>query len=532
MKSTPKYIWLLLLIVLVGIFLRIYNFKDWLTFNPDQARDAMLIEKALQNTNDIPLLGPEAGNTHFQLGPIFYWFEYISAKTFGNNPEAMAYPDLIFSIFTIILFYFFVKKYFSVNISLALTALLSISFFAVRYSRFAMNTNSIPFWTLLFLFGILEMLDPKNKKNLLWPVATGVALGVGIQLHAILLIGMPLLSLFVLYLLIKRKSFTWQSLVIIILFCLILNIGQIIYDIQYHGANFHLLISSASQKSGGNNFLRNLGMNAAYQIQSGTHMLSSLGNQNDCDFIKIINRIIKNKEPYLLLKNKIAPVFLISLSLIFWIGGYLLLFCFLRREHDQNKKNFLLLISVYAIILFCIMLPIINEASIRYFVVLLFLPFIFLGLWMRFIMEKNRKIGLIFYITITTLFLFSNLFTIKATANKYQSKSMNSMDNSTLGEDEIMLNHLIDNSNSSKEIYLAGKNLYLIRFYKPLFYLAEKKGINIIRIFSDKEIRPGIPLFYIKDSEEKNIMAGKLYKSHIIKDVKKYKNIMVLNFEN
>lgn len=531
-KSTPRYIWILLGIILIGIFLRTYHFRDWLVFNPDQARDAMIIQGALVDSSKIPLLGPEAGNTRFSLGPIFYYFEFVSAKIFGNNPEAMAYPDLIFSIGTILLFFYFAKKYFSRNISLSLAAILSISFFAVRYSRFAMNTNSIPFFTLLFLFGLLEMLDPKNKKAILGPMLAGIALGVGVQLHALLLIVMPLTALIVLGILIKRKIFAWRSLAIVILAVLILNAGQILYDIQNSGLNSHLFISSVGKSSGKNTIFRNLGMDAAYQIQANAHMISSLGDQNDARFIKIFNRILKDKNPYATAGSKVAPLLGMALSLIFSAGGYFFLGYFFRREKDPKRKNFLLLISLYAGLMFFIMLPIIQEASLRYFIIILFLPFIFLGLWMQFMLERDWKKGTVFSIVAAIFLLIANLATIKAAAAQYQAKATNSVDNATLGEIEPMLGYMLDESNSSPKIYLAGKNLYLIRFYKPLAYLAGKEGVEIVRIYSDREITPGIPLFYIKDSQEKNTNPGEIYKSHTIKNVKIFNKIMIFNFVN
>ncbi|HHE45894.1 MAG TPA: hypothetical protein ENL05_00895, partial [Candidatus Moranbacteria bacterium] len=93
-------------IFLLGISLRTYQHKNWLYFDDDQANDAIIVSKVVENHQDWPLLGPNMGNTTFRLGPIFYYFQIISAKIFGNNPNVLAYPDLFFSILTIPLFYY------------------------------------------------------------------------------------------------------------------------------------------------------------------------------------------------------------------------------------------------------------------------------------------------------------------------------------------------------------------------------------------------------------------------------------------
>src|SRR3989339_797357 len=143
---------ILLAIILVGIFLRTYNFHDFLRFNADQSRDAAVINNALEGKEALPLLGPKAGGTDFRLGPAFYYFNYASGLVFGGNPDKLAYPDLLFSILAIPLFYVFSRRYFGKNISLAVAFLFAISLFTVRYSRFSWNPNSTPFFTMLFLY--------------------------------------------------------------------------------------------------------------------------------------------------------------------------------------------------------------------------------------------------------------------------------------------------------------------------------------------------------------------------------------------
>ena len=62
-------------VVAAGIFLRVWHFHDWLFFKMDQARDASTIQHAFLNGPGwLPLLGPKAGGTSANLGPVFYYF--------------------------------------------------------------------------------------------------------------------------------------------------------------------------------------------------------------------------------------------------------------------------------------------------------------------------------------------------------------------------------------------------------------------------------------------------------------------------
>ena len=126
------------IIILAGVFLRSYNFSDWLHFELDQSRDAKVIDLAVENgPGDLPLLGPKAAGSFLRLGPIFYYFGYLSAEIFGNTPDGIAVITLIFSCLTLPLFYLFSRRYFSQKISLFLLAIFSSSIFFILISVFA-----------------------------------------------------------------------------------------------------------------------------------------------------------------------------------------------------------------------------------------------------------------------------------------------------------------------------------------------------------------------------------------------------------
>ena len=68
----------LALIIALGFFLRSYHFTDWLHFELDQARDARVVDAALEGgPGELPLLGPKAGGTFLRLGPAFYYLQYL-----------------------------------------------------------------------------------------------------------------------------------------------------------------------------------------------------------------------------------------------------------------------------------------------------------------------------------------------------------------------------------------------------------------------------------------------------------------------
>ena len=219
------------LILIVGIGFRTYRFHDFLRFNADQSRDATLASEVLVGKAPWPLLGPKAGGTEFKLGSAFYSFQIVSSELFGVTPVSAAYPDLLFSLLAIPLLFLLLRQYFDTKTALRLTAVFALSYFAVKYSRFAWNPNSTPFWSMLFLLALYQSVIPGERKRWwIWPMVLGVAIGIGVELHTLLLALLPMTFVMVFgYALWKQKnSRLWKHIAVAIAFALLINTPQIV----------------------------------------------------------------------------------------------------------------------------------------------------------------------------------------------------------------------------------------------------------------------------------------------------------------
>src|SRR3989339_1713582 len=182
-----KIIILLFLIIIFGAFLRLYRFDDLTRFNTDQVRDAEVVDKMLSG-EEFPLLGPKAGGTLFKLGPAFYYFQAFSGFVFGATPATMVLFVMLLAVASIPLLFYFLRYYFSAHISLWLVFIYAFSFYVIKYSRFGWNPNIIPFFFILFLLSLLKIIESKDEKFGLWHLWLAISLGIGIQLHTLLLI--------------------------------------------------------------------------------------------------------------------------------------------------------------------------------------------------------------------------------------------------------------------------------------------------------------------------------------------------------
>lgn len=527
-EKIPLRIWILVLIILVGIFLRTYNFRDWLVFNPDQARDAKIVGEVLNGEKSWLILGPEAGNNRFDLGPWFYHLEIVSAKIFGNTPDKMAYPDLFFSILSIPLFYVFLKKYFRTNLSLALTGLYSISFFAITYSRFAWNPNSIPFFVLLFLLGILQLVEPDKKKKFWGAAMVGSGIGVGMQLHILLLFIMPAVVVCaIFYLFLKKYSIRplFAKIGIILLLVFATNVGQIAFEAKNGIWNTRKFVKELVTSTKNNETKKNLPATLFCQAQANLYIVSSLGVGEKCNFSVAYQKFLGQKN-FFSNPNNTNDITFIFLGIAFLLGGYALLFYFWKNEKNESRKYFLAVMGIFGATTFAATYPVIDQVETRYYIVSFFLPFIFLGLIMDALLRRKKIWAKIVATLIFVLLLALNGEAVAGAAGKFLQKTANDSRNSYLGETEQMADFLVANSNGSKTIYIAGDIDYVQRYSKPMGYFIEKSGIKLER-FNKGEDKPesAAPLFFIYSAKKPKYWIGSKIGKYEIKNHKIFGNI-------
>ena len=349
-QKIPRETFVLIAIILVGIFLRAYNFHAWLDFENDQVRDANLVRNVLEGKQSWPLLGPDmtgSGRSHnsglFYVGPAYYYFEIISAKIFGASPVAEAYPNLLLAALSILLFYLLFKRYFNLNLSLALTGLYAISYYAILYARFSWNSNPIPFFTLLFLLCLHEFLLKKEKTHWSWAILLGIAVGIGFQLHLILMVLFPATVFLVfLYLFFKNKKI-WKPLALAVLVAVVLNVPQIIHEVRYNFSNTHTLIKDMT---GGNRVdnskktdpLASLERSIDCHFEANAYMASAAG-PNVCTFA--YTSLDDHDQSSTFLTERASWDFwsLIILGLLFSLSGYFLLARALVLESDPSNTK-------------------------------------------------------------------------------------------------------------------------------------------------------------------------------------------------
>lgn len=490
MKRIPINIWILIAIVTLGFFLRAYNISDWLRFGPDQARDAGIIGNIIQNHESLPLLGPQSGNTMFFMGPFYYWLGYASAFIFGINPPAFAYPIIFFSVLSIPLLFYFLKQFFSKNISLTLIFIYAISYFSIINSRYASNVNLIPFFLILFLLSIIKIVQPSADSKIGWYILWGISLGFCIQLHTLLFVSLPLISLLAFFYLLYNRSLKFIGIILAVLFFVTVNWSQIFYDLKFQGANISGFFHGIETQSGGkSSLLRNMKLVTACQLQANAQIIFPIERREDCEILDFSKNYKGNSNVHGETKG-LAYAAEVILVLAFSIGGYFLLFKYLfKKDTPFRQKIFLAISTVYNAITFLVFIPVAGEIGTRYFLVLIFMPFILLGLWVKAIFESTLNIGAkkIIIGVLFSILIVGNIYNISADVKKFKAGRASGDRLSVLSEIMPIADYIAEKSEPNKEIILSGERTSMNRFDKAIIYLVQKKDIKIRKSDADEE---------------------------------------------
>ena len=105
--------WLIILIILISAFCRLYRIQDYMEFLGDQGRDVVIVRDFLKNGN-LFFIGPQTSIGNMYLGPYYYYFFVAPGLLLANfNPVGPAIVVALLGILTVYLLFRFTKKWFN-----------------------------------------------------------------------------------------------------------------------------------------------------------------------------------------------------------------------------------------------------------------------------------------------------------------------------------------------------------------------------------------------------------------------------------
>lgn len=174
----PQFL-ILLSILILGAFLRLYKIADYMTFLGDEGRDVLVVKRMIVD-HKFTLLGPTASVGGFFLGPIYYYFMIPFLWLWRLDPVGPAVMVAFFGVATIFLVYKVGRDFFEERTGLFASLLYALSPLVIAHSRSSWNPNLMPFFSLLIIYLIWQVAVYEKWRFLFW---VGFFLGIAFQLH-------------------------------------------------------------------------------------------------------------------------------------------------------------------------------------------------------------------------------------------------------------------------------------------------------------------------------------------------------------
>lgn len=201
-KENPKEFWILVFILLVAAFCRLYRIDHYMTFLGDEGRDVIVVRRLLTEGHP-PLIGPGTSIGNMYLGPLYYYMMAPPLLLANYNPVGPAIQIAILGVVTVWFVWYAGRKWFGRVAGLIAAALFAISPTVIIYSRSSWNPNIMPFFALLSIYSIWKVWKEK-KYN--WLIIMGIAFAAVLQSHYLGLLLAPTLFIFWLLTLLGLKE--------------------------------------------------------------------------------------------------------------------------------------------------------------------------------------------------------------------------------------------------------------------------------------------------------------------------------------
>jgi glycosyltransferase involved in cell wall biosynthesis len=332
----------LLGVLLMALFLRLYQIEGYMTFLGDEGRDVILVKKILTGEN-FPLIGPPTSVGNIYLGPLYYYMMAFSMM-FWFSPISAAIMNALIGVVTVFLVYYLGKIWFNKSSGLVASFLYAISPVTITYSKTSWNPNPVPFFAL---FSMIFFNKAKKSKDFTYLIFTGIFLGAALQMHYLALILIPIfVLLWGLEVFSKKqpiKNLVSGTIFGILGFVLTLS-PLILFDIKHNFVNYRAIIELLSSGTSvkGNTFLNLLKIPNIYSHD-------------------LIGRYLAGENYYLTLVISLLIVLVLfrkkwaNMVLAIWLGVGLLGLSFYQGSiYDHylgflNPTPFLLLGSLFSI---------------------------------------------------------------------------------------------------------------------------------------------------------------------------------------
>lgn len=221
----------LVILFLVGFFLRSYLMDKNLFFGPEQGRD-MLVVKDIVISHKLVLIGPKTAIEGIFHGPLYYYLAAVPFIIGKGNPLVISIFFIFINSLSVFFIYFLGKELFNRKIGLLSSLFFTFSFGSIAMARWLSHPPLIlPISCIFFLF-LIKFIKGENK----YLIPSVIFYGLASQAEFSDFIIFTFIIFFTV--IIFRKRFLQQkilNLIVSLFLAVILPIGNfILFDLRHN----------------------------------------------------------------------------------------------------------------------------------------------------------------------------------------------------------------------------------------------------------------------------------------------------------
>jgi len=235
---------LLIGILLLSAYFRLYKISGYMTFLGDEGRDAIIVRRLLVDFDPI-LIGPGTSIGNMYLGPLYYYFIAPGLLLARFSPVGPAVSVALLGVATVFFIWFVVREGFYMKGihwgALVASFLYGISPTVIIFSRSSWNPNIMPFFALLSIYSAWRVW---SRGGVRWILVEAVAFAFVLQSHYLGLLLAPVLGIYWFLAMLgskgDRKRF-WGHTVVGALVFIFLMSPLVIFDFRHGFMNFEAM---------------------------------------------------------------------------------------------------------------------------------------------------------------------------------------------------------------------------------------------------------------------------------------------------
>lgn len=237
MRNFIRSNWQLILILVVGLFFRLYKYDRLFMYSHDQDLAGWVVKDIVVDKH-FRLIGQETSTQGIFIGGIFYYLQIPFYLLFGMDPIGVTFMGAVLGIFYIVGVYLILLRIFSKRVAVVGAIVYAFSFYFIFNDREIVPTQPVIFWSFALFWSLTEIIKGNVKKGL---IISAILFSLVWHINFALILPLPLVLV---ALFMSRRKLKLTDVIIPMVIFLILSTPLLYFEYRHSFIQTHALVTS------------------------------------------------------------------------------------------------------------------------------------------------------------------------------------------------------------------------------------------------------------------------------------------------